>query len=45
MTMTWDEHYDIAKQYYEENGHLNVPSKTKLYTWIVVVKLFCNTFG
>lgn len=34
MTMTWDEHYEIAKQYYEENGNLNVPSKTKLYTWI-----------
>lgn len=38
MTMTWDEHYDIAKQYYEENGHLNVPSKTKLYTWISAQK-------
>lgn len=34
MTMTWDEHYEIAKQYYEENGNLNVPIKTKLYTWL-----------
>ena len=34
MTMTWDEHYEIANQYYEENGNLIVPSKTKLYTWI-----------
>ncbi|WP_244091156.1 helicase associated domain-containing protein [Anaerostipes hadrus] len=35
---TWIRNYEIAKEYYLEHGDLNVPSKTKLYSWISAQK-------
>lgn len=36
--MNWEEHYEMAKAYYQEHGNLKVSHETKLYTWLSAQK-------